>query len=54
MLDSRSGSGRRGLGPAMMDGRDDSGNSPRTGTIEINHRSFECDKSEMASLMRRI
>jgi translation initiation factor 4G len=36
MLGSRSGSGRRGLGPGgMMGGRDDSGNSSRNGTPPV-------------------
>jgi translation initiation factor 4G len=35
MLGSRAGSGRRGLGPGMMAGRDDSGNSSRTGTPPV-------------------
>ncbi|KAF1932772.1 uncharacterized protein M421DRAFT_98004 [Didymella exigua CBS 183.55] len=40
MLGSRSGSGRRGLGPGMMGrGGDDSGNSSRTGTPPVKEKS---------------
>jgi len=40
MLGSRSGSGRRGLGPGMMGrGGDDSGNSSRTGTPPVKEKT---------------
>jgi translation initiation factor 4G len=40
MLGSRSGSGRRGLGPGMMGrGGDESGNSSRTGTPPVKEKS---------------
>ncbi|KAJ4335771.1 hypothetical protein N0V87_005886 [Didymella glomerata] len=39
MLGSRSGSGRRGLGPMMGRGGDDSGNSSRTGTPPVKEKA---------------
>jgi translation initiation factor 4G len=47
MLGSRSGSGRRGLGPGMMGrGGDDSGNSSRTGTPPVKEKTAHANAFE--------
>jgi translation initiation factor 4G len=46
MLGSRSGSGRRGLGPMMGRGGDDSGNSSRTGTPPVKEKTAHANAFE--------